>query len=187
MRTDILDYLQKEIYRRCKKPANKFGIGCYDHIEAVVKNAAILAEKYGADKEVVMIASWLHDIASVTDYALYEAHHIHGADMARNLLIQLGYEKEKIAQVQSCIRNHRGSVCREKNSIEEQCVADADAISHFDNVPSLLYLAYVEKGMTMEEGKGFVKGKLERSFQKLSLESKKYYKNRYSQVMEVLM
>ena len=43
MRTDIIEYLQKEIYRRCRQPANKFGMGCYYHIEAVAKNAGRLA------------------------------------------------------------------------------------------------------------------------------------------------
>lgn len=70
MRNDIIDYLQKEVYSRCKQPTNKFGMGCYYHIEAVVKNAEILAGKYGADKEVVIVATWLHDIASITDYGI---------------------------------------------------------------------------------------------------------------------
>ena len=186
MREDILENLQNEIYDRCKKPTNKFGMGCYYHIVAVVKNAEILAEKYGADKEIVMIAAWLHDIASITDYSLYELHHIHGAEMAYNILKEYGYDDAKISLVQKCIKNHRGSVNFEKNSLEELCVADADAISHFDSVPSLLYLAYVEKGMGIEEGKEFVKNKLTRSFQKLSTESKKYYDNKFKKVMEVL-
>lgn len=46
MRDDILEYLHNEIYLRCKKPANKFGMGCYYHIEAVVKNGELLAQKY---------------------------------------------------------------------------------------------------------------------------------------------
>ena len=54
--------LQNEIYLRCKKPTNKFGMGCYHHIKAVVKNGEVLAEKYNADKEIVMIAAWLHDM-----------------------------------------------------------------------------------------------------------------------------
>ena len=45
MRTDIIEYLQKEVYHRCKQPTNKFGMGCYYHIEAVVKNAEIPARK----------------------------------------------------------------------------------------------------------------------------------------------
>lgn len=73
-----------------------------------------------------------------------------------------------------------------RNTLEELCVADADAISHFDSVPSLLYLAYVQKEMGIEEGKKFVKAKLARSFQKLSVESKKYYQNKFEKVMEVL-
>ena len=72
------------------------------------------------------------------------------------------------------------------HSIEELCVADADAISHFDNVPSLLYLVYAERKMNYEEGKQYVKEKLERSFRKLSAQSKEYYKNKYRQVMEML-
>ena len=32
MRNDIIEYLQKEVYRRCKQPTNKFGItfNCYE-------------------------------------------------------------------------------------------------------------------------------------------------------------
>lgn len=127
MRIDILEYLQKEILARCKKPANIFGMGCYYHTEAVVKNGALLAEKYGADKEIVMVAAWLHDIASITDGSLYEEHHIYGAEMA-----------------------------------------------------------YSKRGMGMEEGRQFVKDKLERSFDKLSDKSKKHYRNKYQQVMNVL-
>lgn len=186
MRTDILEYLQNEIYSRCKKPTNKFGMGCYYHIEAVVKNGEILAEKYNADKEIVMIAAWLHDIASITDYALYEEHHLHGARIAYELLSNLSYDASKIRIVQNCIMKHRGSVYIDKNAAEEICVADADAISHFDSIPSLLYLAYAEKQMSIEEGIQFVKGKLERSFCKLSKESKEYYKDKYHQVMNVL-
>lgn len=37
MRDDILRNLQQEIYDRCQKETNKFGMGCYYHIVAVVK------------------------------------------------------------------------------------------------------------------------------------------------------
>src|SRR5574344_716305 len=115
MRDDIINYLKAEVRNRAESENNKFGIGVLYHIEAVVKNAEILAEKYNADKK-------------------------------------------------ACIINHRGSTDNKRLSKEEQITADADAISHFDNVPSLLYLAYKEKNMSIEEGKNFVKSKLERSF-----------------------
>ena len=83
-------------------------------------------------------------------------HHIHGANIAENILKQFNYEEEKINKVKECILNHRGSVNNTKLTIEEKCVADADAISHFDSIPSLLYLAYVNKHMNIEEGRNFV-------------------------------
>ncbi len=178
--------LQTEVYNRCILPSNKFGIGCYYHIEAVVKNAELLAEKFHADKEIVMIAAWLHDIASVTDYSLYEEHHIHSAEIAHSLLTKMQYPVQKIPLIQDCIRNHRGSVPGAKISAEELSVADADAISHFDSVPSLLYLAYVERGMSISEGIDFVRGKLERSYRKLSPASKEFYHQKFQNVMDML-
>ena len=74
----------------------------------------------------------------------------------------------------------------EMPSVEAVCVADADAISHFDSIPSLLYLAYVKKGMSLEEGISFVRGKLERSFTKLSDRSKEVYREKYARVMSII-
>lgn len=151
----------------------------------MVKNAEILTERFGAYKEIVMIAAWLHDIAFVTDYSLYKQHHIYGAEMAYGILKEYNYDNEKIALVQDCIKNIE-EVCGTKETVWKKCVADADAISHFDNVPSLLYLAYVENGMGIEEGREFVRNKWMRSFQKLSECSAKYYKIKFDKVMEVL-
>ena len=186
MRDDIIEWLQKEIYERCKSENNRFGMGIYEHIESVVKNAVLLAREYKADEEIAVIAAWLHDIASITDYALYEEHHMHGAEMARPMLEALGYEEDRIQRVQLCIRCHRGSKRMEFTSVEAICVAEADAISHFDSVPSLLFLAYVKKGMGIREGKDFVKGKLERSYAKLSNYGKQLYREKYECVMKVL-
>lgn len=184
MRDDIIKYLENEVYSRAMRPENKFGIGVYYHIKAVVNNAVLLADNFGADKEVVIISAWLHDIASITDYKLYEKHHIYGAEIAEGILKEFDYDK--IELVKKCIINHRGSVNNTRLSTEEKCVADADAISHFDNVPSLLYLAYVKKNMGIEEGQNFVKNKLERSYNKLSEESKKLYFEKYKNAMSLL-
>ena len=64
-------------------------------------------------------------------------------------------------------------------------MADADAVSHFYNIPNLLYLAFVERKLNMEEGTKYVRRKLERSYKKLSSESKEFYREKYLQVMEI--
>lgn len=186
MRDDIVKYLKTEVRNRAENKNNKFGIGVLYHIEAVVRNAEILANKYNADKEICIIAAWLHDIASITDYKLYEEHHIHGTKIASEILRKFEYDDNKIELVKACILNHRGSIDNKRLSREEQIIADADSISHFDSIPSLLYLAYRERNMNIEEGKNFVKSKLERSYRKLSDESKIFYKEKFENVMKIL-
>lgn len=177
--------IAKEIYERCRKETNQFGMGCYYHIAAVVKNAEILAEKYGAEKEVVMIAAWLHDVASVTDYSLYELHHIHGAEMAYDILTEYGYDSEKIPLVQACIRNHRGSVNLEKIVRKNSVLPMRMQFRILTAYPIYcIWLMFKRNGTGRRQE--FVKAKLVRSFQKLSEESKKYYQNKFEKVMEVL-
>jgi uncharacterized protein len=183
---DIIENLKQDIKRRCESPNNFFGIGSYEHIESVAKNSVELATLYNADIEICEIAGWLHDIASITDYNLYENHHIHGADMAEKILKEYNYPANKIELVKLCILNHRGSILKEKTTIEEICVADADAISHYDTLPSLFYLAFVQRKLNIDDGAKFVKNKLERSYNKMSQKSKEYYKDKRNLIQSIL-
>jgi len=183
---EIEKILEKEIQDRCNRESNFFGPTAFNHIKSVRDNAEYLASKYeNVDRDAVVIAAWLHDIASITDKKYYEEHHVYGANMAEEILNKLDFPKEKIELIKRCILNHRGSVLKEKLSKEEIVVADADAISHFDNVPELFYLAYIVRKLSHEEGKEFVKNKLERSYNKLSQDSKEIYKEKYRNVMSI--
>lgn len=183
---NMIEDIKKDIKRRCESPNNFFGIGIYEHIESVARNAVELAKLYNANVQICEIAGWLHDIASITDYKLYQEHHIHGADMAERILKKYNYPINKIELVKLCILNHRGSVIKEKTSIEEICVADADAISHYDTVPSLFYLAFVQRKLNINDGIEFVKNKLERSYNKMSQESKEHYKDKRNLILSLL-
>lgn len=165
---------------------NFFGVGIYQHIESVANHAVELAKIYHADVEVCEIAGWLHDIASITDYNLYENHHIHGANIAEKILKSYNYPEDKIELVKLCILNHRGSILKQKTTKEEICVADADAISHYDTLPSLLYLAFVQRKLNIQDGVEFVKNKLDRSYNKMSNQSKEYYKVKRELILSIL-
>ena len=186
MEKEIINNIKEEIRKRCESPNNFFGYSSYDHIESVAKNAVELANLYNADSELCEIAGWLHDIAAITDYSLYEDHHIHGANIAEEILKFYNYPKDKIELVKLCILNHRGSIIKEKTTKEEICVADADAISHYDNLPSLFYLAFVKMNLNPKEGIEFVKNKLDRSYNKMSKESKDYYKGKRESIIYIL-
>lgn len=183
----IIEKVEACVVERCLAPTNVFGIGAWSHhIKSVVHNAVLLANTYSADLEVVTLAALLHDIASVTNKDYVEEHHVYGAQIAEQILLEYGYDDtNKIELIKKCILNHRGSVLKDKSTIEEICVADADAIAHFDNVPSLFSMVYKEKNMSIDEGAEFIKNKLMRSYQKLSDDSKKIYAQKYVNVMTI--
>ena len=138
-----------------------------------------MAEKIGADKEIVEIAALLHDYASVKDHKLYEDHHIHGAELAGQILKEFHYPQNKIEQAKYCILCHRGSKAAQKLTKEALCVADADSMAHFDSISSLFYLAFFSHKMTIDEANNWLMQKLERSWKKLSPQAKEIIKNKY--------
>ena len=185
--SNIVDSIRENIIRQSKIYEEKNGYNYYEnHIKYVVKNALKLAEKYGADIEVVELGALLHDSAAVYEYGPIEEHNVYGEKLADKMLSDLNYDETKKELVKKCVLNHRSSTKLNRNTIEEKCVADADVIAHFDRIPDLFSLAYHDKGMTILEGANYVKGKLERDFNKLSDESKVLLKDRYENIMKVL-
>ncbi len=147
----------------CKKETNIFGYGIWTHhIVYVVQYGRLLAEQLGADAEIVELAALLHDYASIKDESLYRNHHLHGPLEAERILRELDYPEGKIHAVKQCIASHRASIDAERVTPEVVCLASADAMAHIDQVPSLLYLAFVRFGMGIDEGTAWVREKLGR-------------------------
>ena len=156
------------------------------HLLPVINNACKLAEIYKADRDVVEIGAIFHDYANLIDYSNSDNHHILGAEYAEKILKEDGFNQEFINKVKSCIINHRASVLKEKFSIEEICVADADALSHIDNVVELIcWRAY--RGDDIMTCNNFVKNKIKKSYAKMSKETQELIKDKYESIMKVLL
>jgi len=176
-----------EIKKRCESSSNAYGIGAWDHhIKIVYELAKKYASEYGANQEIVSLAALLHDIASVTDISYTEEHHVIGAKIAEDLLLKENYSLEKIKLIKKCILNHRGSKLASKNSSEEVCIADCDAMAHFYSIPSLLSMFYREKHLSIDEGSKYVMDKLERSYNKMSEKGKQLVKIQYQSAQCIL-
>ena len=187
MRTKLIDNLYKLAEDACKDRNNKFGYGIWSHhIKPMVTIARKLAKQFGADEEIVIVATLLHDLAGIQNSENKEDHHVIGAKKAEQILISYNYPPEKIKIVKQCIQNHRGSVNYQKSTIEEICVADADAIVHMTELPSLFYAAYKEMGMTIEAGKAWLREKIIRDWHKMSEKSKTLFEQKYRAVLEIL-
>lgn len=153
-----------------------------DHLDSVSVNAVELAEKLNADKEVVFLAAWLHDIGTIIHRK--EDHHITGAEIVEEKLREFGYPEDKIKQVKHCVFSHRASRNIKRETVEAQIIADADSMAHFDNVKSLVKSALILGGVpNEEEANQRIKEKLIRSWERLSSEGKKLVEVKHPKVL----
>lgn len=183
----IVEDIKEELLKRCNIYNEKYNYDFWnDHIKYVVKNAIELAKEYNADIEVVTLGALLHDIAMPSEFGPREEHNIYGVKIAEELLTKLNYPENKKERVKECVLRHRGSKDLSRNTIEEQCVADADVMAHFDCIPSLFHLVYNEMKLSVEDGENYVKRKLEKDYNKLSDKTKEMMKDRYENIIKVL-
>ncbi len=178
--TQITEEVRKFVEEECKKPTAKYGMTAYKHhFIPTVNYAKSLAEKLGADKEIVEIAAWLHDIGSVIIGR--ENHHITGAEIAEKKLKVLKYPEEKIEKIKQCIQNHRGSKeeFNTRNFIEAKIIAEADALSAFDDIAKLFWVSLVEEKETIGNARKSVLTKLKNKYSQLSKEAKEIIKPKF--------
>ncbi len=169
---DIIEKVRKFVEDECRKPTSKYGIEPYEfHFVPTVKYAKILAKELQADEEIVEIAAWIHDIGSIMIGRV--DHHITGAKIAEEKLREFGYPEEKIQLVKNCILHHRGSQKMELETKEEHILAEADAMSAFNDITGLFQAAFVYEKMTREDAKESILQKLENKWNQLKSEKSK--------------
>lgn len=156
-----------------------------EHIKYVYEESVNLAEKYNADIEIVSLGALLHDIALINKVGDRKEHHINGEKIARDILENLNYDKDKMARVLKCIYHHRSS--RNAESIEEICVADADILAHFDNIPMLFNSAFVRNKVNLSEIRDWMKNTFEKDYNDLSERTKEIFKEKYNQICEIVL
>jgi len=178
----VVELIRRFVEEECKKPSSKYGYEPYPaHFVPVNKYCKILAGKLNADIEIVEIASWLHDIGSIIDGR--ENHHISGCEISERKLREFDYPEEKIRQVKHCIFSHRGSKNIKRESIEAQILADADTMSHFDNIGGLFNAAFVFENMDELGAQKAIRQKLINSYNKLSPEARDIIKPKFEAAM----
>ena len=121
-------------------PTHGFG-----HVLRVLRLAEFLAEREGADAEIVRAAALLHDAHGAADSAHGDeraSHHLASAEFARRVLAAKGWPEEKIAAVVGAIRSHRFRAGAEPQSIEAKVLYDADKLDAIGAVGAARAVAY---------------------------------------------
>ena len=154
MNSKLLDSVEKYVKKQIEE-YKESSLDHYDfweeHVKYVYDESLLLADFYDADKEIVALGALLHDIALINRVGEKKDHHINGEIIGREVLTKYNCDEKKKERILKCIYNHRSS--NNAQSIEELCVADADILAHFDNIPMLLNIAYNEKHLNEGETK----------------------------------
>jgi len=99
------------------------------HVERVYNLAIRIAKEENADLDVVKAAALLHDIArAMEDEGKIEDHTVEGAKMARRILEEVNFPKEKIDKVIHCIEVHRFRKGIKTKDLEAKILQDADRL-----------------------------------------------------------
>jgi HD superfamily phosphodiesterase len=94
------------------------------HVKCVVDLSLKIAEKVPcADKEIIEVAAWWHDVART----LPGDHAEKSAELAKNFLIENGESKEFATKVYKAICNHSWHA-EEPETIEGKIIRDADKV-----------------------------------------------------------
>ena len=104
----------------------------FDHVLRVYRLAERIAQREGADLEIVRAAALLHDAEGSATAGGDEGrleHHQASAEFARQILQAEGWPDERILQVEHCIRAHRfRDESEQPQTIEAKVLFDSDKL-----------------------------------------------------------
>ncbi len=129
----ILTFIEHE----CASPANRFGPEFLpEHLLLVERFALQLADRLGADRDVVRVAALLHDTAAIRDYGCVPVHAEAGAELVEKLCAiggplgpSLRFDAARIAKVGRCCREHSSPKGTGQTIPESVCVSNADGMA----------------------------------------------------------
>ncbi|MFH1427685.1 MAG: HD domain-containing protein [Patescibacteria group bacterium] len=110
------------------------------HIKEIIKCANKLLKIYKADKKVVIIACWLHDISKfkvknkkdTTKY--HKTHHLDSYKFSIKFLSNYSISNKEKEEICNCVLRHRNNKPYQVRTIEEKIITVADILSHFTNI-----------------------------------------------------
>lgn len=185
---NIVENIKKEILNLSKKyklEAEDNYDFWNEHIKYVYEESKKLATEYNADLEIVELGALLHDVALITKIGDRKDHHINGEKIASEMLEKYNYPEEKKKKVLSCVYNHRSS--KNAKNIEDICVADADILAHFDNIPMLFNSAFHRNNVKLENIRDYMRKFFKEDFNDLSDRTKETFRSKYDIICKIIL
>ncbi len=185
---NIINSIEKYIIEKSEEYKNN-AEDSYDfwneHVKYVYQESIKLAKKYNADVEIVSLGALLHDVALICKVGDRKDHHINGEILAKEILEKYDYDNNKKERVLKCVYNHRSS--KNATTIEEICVADADILAHFDNIPMLFNSAFNRNKVNLNDIRDWMHNCFEKDFNDLSDKTKDLFKEKYYTICNIIL
>ncbi len=140
-----------ESFKKKKNPAYSY---LPKHVAEAEKWAKKILQKYPkADREIVLLSVWLHDIGQ--NAKKYDDHAVESEIETKRFLKKMRIPAKKIEKIAHCVRAHR---CKDvqPGTLEAKILAAADSVSHMTD------FCYIDMAQTMS--KEFAIAKLERDY-----------------------
>lgn len=183
----IIDAVKNFVQGECNKPANVLSPAFFtQHLLVVADYSKILAETLSADREIVELSAYLHDIAAVQNIALLPEHHTLSAAAARNILLQNNYPLEKTERVMQAITKHISPIQLGQGSLEDICLSNADAMSQITKPIFWMYFAFSIRRLNYDQGKEWLGQRIENNWNALIQPAKEIIEEEYNQVMNII-
>lgn len=189
---NIIRDAQQKIIRLAKKNSLLWFYNM--HQKEVVESAEKLLKLYKkADRQIVLIACWLHDISKY--YAkdrkntskVDKSHHIDSANLGESFLKNYNLTEEEVNKIKSCILRHRNTPPYKARTLEERIIATADTLSHYTSIFYFTYFKFFPDH-SLEEMVKNQSEKLKRDWRDLELlpKAKKLVKEEYKVLKKLL-
>lgn len=154
----------RELFKNRIKKIGYDPYGLVSHVDEVEKWADYLCNHHPhADRQVVMLGVWLHDIGHYPLPADID-HAIRSEQLARNFFQKENFNKAKSEKVLHCVRAHR---CKDvmPETIEAKIVSCADSASHLTDS---MYMDMARDDKSVKQ-QFRVYGKMDRDFRDIAV------------------
>ena len=163
---DLVEKIVKNEFDKADKKVYGFPWYFDNHIKEMVKLSESMARKFKANREIVVLASYLHDIGLI-NYGP-KGHVRRSVYRAKKILKKLELPEEKINKVCRCIyATNPNSKYLKSGGIEEKIVATSDALSRYFKAHMFVKLI-TEKNF--EKYKKWLRKKLKKDRKKIVIE-----------------
>jgi uncharacterized protein len=184
----LIDEIVQLTRDACHNRENRLSESYFEeHVTCVAYFAEKLCTLLNADREIVLLSAYLHDISAIVDYTTIATHNIESARIAENILIDYGYSKDRVSFVRQAIINHTSPMGYGNGSIEEICVSNADAISIIIKPAFWLNYAYTVQSMSFNDGYHWYQNKVSTNWNSLIEPAQELIIDQYHTIMDIFV